>query len=182
LNLKRPGPPPGAFIPTYTAPPNRADDIDQAVLLRSHAITLYDPPMPGPDIKLRAATDHIHAGRLEQARVLLARILQHAPDSVDANSMMCFVLIHQGQADSALYYARRADQLAPNDPNLLNNLGNGLMLAGDFDAAADAYGRAHALDRSHVSSLIGLTNALNCRHRYGESEDHCRQALGHPSR
>src|SRR5688572_21956150 len=99
--------------------------------------------MPAPDAKLRLATDHIHAGRLEQARTLLMRILQRAPDHVDANSMMCFVLIHLREAAPALYYARRADHLAPGDPNLLNNLGNALMLSGDFDAAAEAYGQAH---------------------------------------
>lgn len=131
--------------------------------------------------KLAAAVQHLQAGRVEQARAGLSRVLQQSPSDVDAVMWMCFLLMQTGEGAQALFYAKRADALRPRSFPILMNLGKSSAMTGDLDGAIDAYTRAYALDADHPSAVVGLTVALNARFRYDESERCCREWLGkHP--
>ena len=137
--------------------------------------------LPSAPSNLAAAVAHIQAGRLEQAREGLSRALKHRPWDIDANIWMCFLLMEMGQNDQAVFYARRSDALRPLNIPILNNLGKSLLLTGDTTGAIGAFGRAHAIDPAHVSSIVGLTVALNAGYLYDEAEVLCREGLSsHP--
>jgi protein O-GlcNAc transferase len=113
-------------------------------------------PTPGQQQIL----DHMAAGRFEQARALLARLLQKSPDDPDGNAAMCLVLWRLGRGEQALFYGQRAVALAPDNPNFLRNLGSVLVQLGRLDAALEAYDRACALHPAHASAHVGGTDVL----------------------
>jgi predicted O-linked N-acetylglucosamine transferase (SPINDLY family) len=123
------------------------------------------------------AVQHIQAGRFEQARQALARVLQQSPNDVEATTWMCYVLMEIGPASQALFYAMRANALQPNSVPLLNNLGKSLLMTGDIPDAILAYAKAHRIDPDHLSTMIGLSIALNAEFRFDEAEKLCLEGL-----
>lgn len=121
--------------------------------------------MAQPPPRLRIAYEHLRAGRLPAARAAIESVLRRAPADTDANSMMCWVLREAGEPERALYFARRALEGAPGDPNLTVNVANLLARTGDVDAAIASYERARAAAPEHEGALIGLSAALGAAHR-----------------
>lgn len=62
--------------------------------------------------------------------------------------------IYMGRATRARELAARAAELAPEDPEILNNVGVVRFLAGDPEAAADAFQRAMAASETPPASLV----------------------------
>ncbi len=135
--------------------------------------------MPDLPPRLRTAYDHLRAGRLPAARAALESALRRDAADTDANSMMCWVLRELGELEPALFHARRALEGAPNDPNLLVNLGNLLGRTGDTDGAIGAYQRARAFDPLHRGAAVGLSAALGAANRLDEALAVAQDALAH---
>src|SRR4051812_26662306 len=77
-----------------------------------------------------------------EAGELYRRVLEVAPDHVDALHY-AGVLAHQrGQSDDAVALIERSLVLAPDRPDFFNNLGIVLQSTGKVDRAIEAYERA----------------------------------------
>lgn len=130
--------------------------------------------MPSPSSSLVAAVQHIEAGRYDQARAALTRVLQQSPSSVDANTWMAYLLMELAEWKQAVFFARRADSLAPGSLPHLNNLGKALLNSGDAAGAVEVYQGAVEIDPGHAASNHGLAVALNTVYRFDEAENICR--------
>src|SRR5688500_340754 len=106
--------------------------------------------------KIAQARTHFESGRAEQAKAGLLRALQQTPGHPDLSNALALVLMGMGQAELALYHARRAAAGRPNDPGFLNNLGNSLALSGHKDEARRAFEQAVAIDPQSPFSRLGL--------------------------
>ena len=132
-----------------------------------------------PDLtaKFTLVSQHLNAGRHEQARQVLMRVLQLAPGSPEANNGMAIALTNTGQHEQAAFYARRAAELAPNDPNNLNTLGSCLSSSGKHAEAIEILTRAVALAPRDIVPRVTLTNALWTVHRCTDSVRVLREGL-----
>jgi predicted O-linked N-acetylglucosamine transferase (SPINDLY family) len=139
---------------------------------------ILDQQMP-PDLSAKFAlvSQHLNAGRHEQARQVLMRVLQLAPTSPEANNGMAIALTNMGQHEQGAFYARRAVQLAPNDPNNLNTLGSCLSHSGKQDEAIEVLTRAISLSPADVVPRATLSNTLWAAHRCTESVERLREGL-----
>lgn len=95
--------------------------------------TLHDPK------SLRAALSKAvslaRSGKPEDADNLLECVLADQPDQVDALQLRGLVRRQGGDNEAAVEWFRRALALAPDQPHVLNNLGNALM---DLDRPGEA--------------------------------------------
>lgn len=110
--------------------------------------------------KLQQAMAHYQAGRIEQARLALQRILQQHPGQPDACNGLSFILLRLGQVDQALYFAQRAAEARPNDAAVLLNLGNAYGVMGRSPDARAALERAVAANPELLQARQGLVNLM----------------------
>lgn len=115
---------------------------------------------PDHSSKYAQVAAHINAGRYEQARPILQRILQATPADAAANNGMSIVLSHLGQLEGALMYAQRAAAAAPTDANILNTLGSAYNALERFADAAKVLEKALAIDPSDAVPRVTFCNAL----------------------
>jgi predicted O-linked N-acetylglucosamine transferase (SPINDLY family) len=131
----------------------------------------------GLDSRLGQAAQHLAADRLEQARAILARLVQEAPDHADANNALAIALFREGKPDQALYYARRALAARPGDPDIITNAAR---ILGRTRRVEDAIAmlRAAAADHpQHVDVRGELACLLVHADRLHEAAAVCREAL-----
>lgn len=115
---------------------------------------------PNHSMKFAQVADHINAGRFEQAKALLQRVLQLSPADPTANNGMSIVLSNLGQSEGALMYAQRAAAGAPGDANILNTLGTSLNALQRHEDAITALDKALAIEPANPFVRITLCNAL----------------------
>lgn len=135
--------------------------------------------MSDPATKLNLARQHFMAGRYEQARLLLVKVLQAAPGQPEAASAMALVLTQLGQHEQALYYARAAVQGRPEAANLLINLGNSLSITGRQDEALEVFQKAAAAMPERPEPRLGLANVYRNQTLYSKAAEHLRIGLKH---
>ncbi|MFN0134451.1 MAG: tetratricopeptide repeat protein [Phycisphaerales bacterium] len=121
------------------------------------------------DARLEQARQHYEAGRFEQARAALQRVIQQSPGNAAAANGMALVLARLGHHEQAVFFARRAVAARPDDPGMLVTLGNTLGMMGKAQESADALGRALALDPARDDARIGLATALRQLDLYPEA-------------
>lgn len=128
--------------------------------MKTHAVAPESPNIQ--DLSVRDAFElavRLHrAGRLDEAHMLYARIVEAVPDYADALHFMGVLQHMRGRNDEALGLIHRSITLNDAVPDWHNNLGNVLLESGRVDAAADAYARACALapDRPDVLNNLGV--------------------------
>lgn len=115
---------------------------------------------PNHSMKFAQVADHINAGRFEQAKALLQRVLQLSPADPTANNGMSIVLSNLGQSEGALMYAQRATAGAPHDANMLNTLGTAYNGLERHDEARKVLETALAIEPANPFIRITLCNAL----------------------
>ena len=127
-------------------------------------------PAPAPSV----------AALLAQARASLAEgdptaatrgaraVLEREPGNVGAMVVLALVLRLCGRPDAALDWLLRAESLAPDDPDVLNDLGCLLLERGD---AAAALIRHHRALRARPTSAEGHFNLANALRDYGRPEE-----------
>lgn len=109
------------------------------------------------------------AGDATRAGEIYRRILEIAPEHVDALHYLGVASHQLGQSASAVELIRRALALSPNYPDAHNNLGNVLRRQGHLDEARLAYERTLELRPDNPDALNNLGTILNARRQYGEA-------------
>ena len=131
---------------------------------------------------LDEAAAHVAAGRLDAAAQVYRRLERQAPDDVRAAYSLATIDIRQGRLDRA---RRRLEAVVAREPGLVaawHNLGAVRQGLGDWDAAAEAYGRALALRPEAADTRAVLAVALAALGRGGEAIDHHRVLARDPAR
>jgi predicted O-linked N-acetylglucosamine transferase (SPINDLY family) len=120
-------------------------------------------------VRLTQSAQALQAGRFEDARAILAKLLQQQPADVAANSQMSVALAQLGNPEEALKHALRAVHNAPPSADMLLNLGNIQTALRQYEAAVATLNKALALDPRHIQSLVALSHAQLMLYRHDEA-------------
>jgi tetratricopeptide (TPR) repeat protein len=142
------------------------------------------PPMTSDTLSrgLDEAAAHAAAGRLDAAAQVYRRLERRAPHDLRAAYSLAVIDIRQGRLDRA---RRRLEAFVAIEPALApaqHNLGAVRQRLGDWPGAAEAYGRAVALQPTAPEGRSGLATALAALGRGEEAIGHLRalaRAPGH---
>lgn len=154
------------------------------VLIALSACTLQTPQVPArpdtaqeADITLRLAQATAESGEHEKAVKLYEKVLSVAPENVAALTGAGDSYARLGQNNRAEAILLRADELAPNTPEILSILGRvHLAMKRPVDALADFDGALRA-DRANVSALTGKGVSLDSLSRHAEAQKVYQDAL-----
>lgn len=137
----------------YSGQPQSAADVMQGQLTRF-------PHDAGTLTEL--GKDYLAADRLSLAIKALDQAVTAAPDRWDAHMALAVALDSHGRAAEAQAAYARAQELSPDNPVVLNNLGLSLALAGKLDEAIATLGKAAELPaataqvRQNLALLLAL--------------------------
>ncbi|MFH1070021.1 MAG: sulfatase-like hydrolase/transferase, partial [Candidatus Glassbacteria bacterium] len=93
---------------------------------------------------------------LDAAKAWLERTIQVIPSHARANAMLADILWQQGEGDQALRRMETARRLAPQDKEILNDLGKMLLDRGDNTGAGRCFEQALAVDSLYPLALYNL--------------------------
>ncbi len=116
---------------------------------------------------LARALAHHQAGEFAEAERCYRNVLEVIPDHLIAGANLGACLIDRGWMVAAFDALTEAHEHHPQDPDILNNLGNALQRLGRTDDAAKIYKQAHELDPAQPVISLNLGRALL---RLGETE------------
>lgn len=120
--------------------------------------------MPTAHEDFELAGSHFRAGRLDEARTAVNRLLRKLPGDGPANHLLALILIAMGQRDRALGPARLAVSASPEDASARNTLGLLLLGRREYAAAETLMREATRLDPSSWHCRVGLSRVLLARH------------------
>lgn len=127
--------------------------------------------------RLWIAQVHDRMGHPDLAEAVYRSILLEDPLNVDALAGVGVTLVEQDQIDAAIAMFERAEQLAPQNPNVLAALGDAYELAGHTERSLTYFERAAAISPT-PSRQIALEQARReYRHRF-ESQGYDEQFNG----
>jgi len=86
-------------------------------------------------IRFQLASYYQALDRLDDARAVLAEVVALTPDNAIAHNDLAWVLLRKGDTTSAVKHARRAQELARDDGNIMDTLGLALLESGDAEGA-----------------------------------------------
>lgn len=95
--------------------------------------------------------------RLPDAETILKNILRKEKSFFDAHYLLGLVFLAKAQFSDAAQCFKRASLLRPNDPKILNSLGNAMFLSGDKDAAISSYAKSIELSPKNIDPYINLS-------------------------
>ena len=127
-----------------------------AVLFLS-AATCVALPQASSSIDQKAATD-FQEGRVADAESALEAVLRAHPQDLSALSLMAVILDSQRKYSEAEEFYRRALQIAPGSPVILNNLGNHYLATGNPQKAEESFRRVVAVDPHHENANLQLAD------------------------
>lgn len=133
--------------------------------------------MPEPPSKLQVISQHLAAGRADQARIALQRLLQQSPRDATANRMMGTLLAGQGQGQQAAFFFDRAEAAGAGNPDLLLALAQSLVSVRQEDRAIAVLERAVALAPDRPEPRAMLAAHLRATTRFARAAAVCRPAL-----
>ncbi len=84
--------------------------------------------------------------KLDQALDYVRIALKHKPDSGAFIDTLGWIYYMQGRYDDAYHEIQRAAELVPDDPTILDHLGDILLKLGEEDAAVTSWGRSFRMD------------------------------------
>jgi predicted TPR repeat methyltransferase len=116
-------------------------------------------------------------GRVEGAAQLYARILEKAPDHVDALHFLGVAKFQLGDGAAAVDLIGRAIALKPEFASAYNNLGNVLKRLHRSAEAAQAYRRVIELDPENADAYNNLGALVRVEGQAAEAEKILRRAL-----
>ncbi len=109
---------------------------------------------------LDEAATHFRAGRLDAAAQIYRRLERQAPDDVRPAYSLAIIDLNQGRLDRAQTRLEAVVARAPDLAAAQHNLGAVRQALGRWGGAAEAYGRAVALQPAAGESRVGLAMAL----------------------
>lgn len=127
--------------------------------------------------ELQTALSYINAGRKDEARDILQRVLRADSDNHNALQLLGALLIDAKQYQSGIALLERSLTIKPGMPAVLNNLGCALFDDGQFEKAASYFQQAVEVRKDDPSVYFHLGNALYLAHRLPEARDAYEQAL-----
>lgn len=128
-------------------------------------------------VQFRHIADLIDAGRAEEARALLQRIVAKSPTDRNACVLMRHALRQLGQHEQALYYAEKALKHDVRSPDLLHLVAGSKFDLGRLDQAEAGFKAALEINPNHVPALVGMANLLGMSGRFLEAATLSRRAL-----
>ena len=117
-------------------------------------------PSIEPTAALQTALAHHQAGRLSDAEIGYASILETDPQHLDALHLFASLRLQQGLAADALILSERVIAIAPHISDAHDNRGSALQALGRGADAADAFRRAIDLNPKAAHHRYNLGNAL----------------------
>ncbi|HLA39502.1 MAG TPA: tetratricopeptide repeat protein, partial [Candidatus Glassbacteria bacterium] len=93
---------------------------------------------------------------LAQAKVWLERTIEVIPSYARAHALLADVLLEEGDSVKAFSQMEAARRLAPQDKEILNDLGKMLLDRGDSEAARGCFEQALAVDSLYPLALFNL--------------------------
>lgn len=120
--------------------------------------------MPTPHQDFELAGSLFRAGRFDEARTAVNRLLRKLPGDGPANHLLALILIAMGQRERALGPARLAVSASPEDASARNTLGLLLLGRREYPAAEALMRDATRLDPASWRCRIGLSRVLLARH------------------
>jgi predicted Zn-dependent protease len=132
--------------------------MDEARRLLEGLLTKY-PDTEGAWLGLHAITDDAVA-----REALLARAVAALPYSLILQNLYGYALLHNGRIDQALASFHTYVKLRPAEPNALDSLAEGYLVAGDVANALDRYDAA--IKGGYTGSPAGKTWTLAVAGRY----------------
>ncbi len=132
---------------------------------------------PDTPALLQEARAHQSAGRLDEARVLYRRVLDHEPDNAD---VLYALAVLARQLERPAIALRRLREAVAHRPDFLDArilLGNTLAALGELRDAAVHYEAALGIDAEHAGVHLNLGNVLQALGRTEEARSHFERAL-----
>jgi Flp pilus assembly protein TadD len=130
-----------------------------------------------PASEIFAAAEHHKAGRLDKAEALCRKILQRAPDDINALHLLGIVSLERGHADRAIELIGRALARFPEAAQAHGNLGNAYRAARRFAEACASYRRAIALQPDFAPAHTNLGSLLYEQGDFAGALASCRRAV-----
>ncbi|MFT6909411.1 MAG: putative PEP-CTERM system TPR-repeat lipoprotein [Oleiphilaceae bacterium] len=87
-------------------------------------------------------------------------ILQVKPDNTRALNNLAYILIEQGNYQKALLYAKRAAELSPEYPAVLDTYGTTLFKTGQFDEAVKVFDKAYNFEKTDTQVALRYAEAM----------------------
>ena len=120
-------------------------------------------------LQLRAAAEHLNAGRFGQAQSILAPLVQAQPRLPDARHLLGVALQKLGDAAAAAEQFRAAAGLDKRNPAYPTALGEALARAGDAKGSERSLRAALALNRRFAPAALSLSELLSAGGRWAEA-------------
>jgi CheY-like chemotaxis protein len=136
-----------ALLETLRADPDRA--------IRDVSALIGGSPNPQP-LAILAARKLRENEHIEQAIILLKRVLEHDRGCIPAISELGRCLHILGRYEEALQFLRRADQMAPDNVHRLSLLGEAELNNTSADAARQRFEEVLKIDRENKRARQGL--------------------------
>ncbi|MBX3377298.1 MAG: tetratricopeptide repeat protein [Phycisphaeraceae bacterium] len=121
----------------------------------------------------------LHAGRVNEAREMLQRLLRQAPGDAEANRLMSIALNLAGEPERALFFAERAAAARPGDGVLITAVGNLHFNLGRLEEARTAFERAVRVDPACADAWEAIADLHFQFARFADAERACRDGLSH---
>jgi YaiO family outer membrane protein len=161
---------------------NVAPDLPAAIQLAQEGrnaealVALQKIAASNPDdqlTRLWIASVHDRMGHPDLAEPIYHSIVLEDPRNVDAWIGLGTVLLQQDQIADGIDALKRAEQLAPQNPNVLAALGSGYQLAGRSAQSVEYYQRLATMSPTPANMLTAESARRESRHRvesqtYGE--------------
>ncbi|HZQ60243.1 MAG TPA: hypothetical protein VFC24_02780, partial [Casimicrobiaceae bacterium] len=129
---------------------------------------------------LAAGLANQRRGELAGAERCYRLVLTQQPQDFDALYRMGVLALQCGNAQGAVHYLARAQDVRPLDADGFYNLGMAHALHYSFDRAQAAFERSRALDANHPSAAVSLGNVHKLMGRASEAREAYMAAIASP--
>ncbi len=126
---------------------------------------------PGGAANFMLALAWYRLDSLAAARTWLERTVEVQPGHARAHALLADILLESGEDKQAVAHMLTARKLAPQDKEVLNDLGRLLLGRGDPAGAAECFEQALAVDPHYPLALYNLGIALYQTGEYGKAEE-----------
>ena len=123
------------------------------------------------------ALQYYQQGNLEQAELLLRKVIIKRPDDFRALNLLGIIQYTLKNYNPATEYFRKALQFSAASADIYFNLGNVLKDTGQFDEAIAHYQKALQLNPDHFEAYHNLGNVFQKKNQYNEAIANYQQAL-----
>lgn len=107
--------------------------------------------------KLALAQDHINKNQLNNAENILNDLLQEDPVSIESLIWLALIKKKQGDLKSALMLANKANNIKPNNSDILNLVGLYSNDIGDTDSALDYFKKSQKI-KENATAVLGISS------------------------